>query len=105
MDLNPSKPTLESVFFLFPTLLDGSIFYLHRDRSGPAMTLAIMTCRPTDIALETGSLLAYPRTPIPDEDRVGTHMRQEDDRVKFQSHQSIPSTFSGLFYVITYILG
>lgn len=64
-----------------------------------------MTCGPSDTALETDSLIPYPGTPEPAEDGVGTHRRQEDDRVKFQSRLSIPSILSVLSYVITYIPG
>lgn len=38
--------------------------YPHRDGSDPAVIVAIMTYRPSDITLDTGPLIIYPTAPI-----------------------------------------
>lgn len=56
---NPSQPTLASVLSPHTCLSWWLSLYFHRDRGGPAIPVAMMTCRPSDVALETGPLITY----------------------------------------------
>ena len=56
---NPSQPTLTSVLSPHTCLSWWLSLYFHGDRGGPATPVTMVTCRPSDVALETGPLITY----------------------------------------------
>ena len=54
-----TKPTDSSICALPTSLPSLMTHYLHRDRDGPATPVAMMTCTPSDVALETGPFIIY----------------------------------------------